>query len=166
MSATTASPEAIKPVHTAFDGDTLFAMATGERGAVEPVELVTLMEAGADCVARAIVHALLATTSVDRSADGGLAMRSWSDAFPSALTTSIVKPRPIELEVDSCSLDWGGGRLVGEGAGGGAARQLVPVPRDPAVDAPRHPVYPGHCQESADRAPPRGAWPGASAMAR
>jgi len=43
------------------------------------------MEAGADCVARAIVHALLAATSVDRTADGGIALRSWSDAFPSAL---------------------------------------------------------------------------------
>jgi putative pantetheine hydrolase len=78
---------AIKPVHTAFDGDTLFAMATGERAEVEPAELVVLMEAGADCVARAIVHALLAATSVDRSVDGGLAMRSWSDAFPSAIIT-------------------------------------------------------------------------------
>jgi putative pantetheine hydrolase len=77
---------AIKPVHTPFDGDTLFAMATGERGGVELAELVAFMEAGADCVARAIVHALLAATSVDRSADGGLAIRSWSDAFPSALT--------------------------------------------------------------------------------
>ena len=77
---------AIKPVHTASDGDTLFAMATGDRGGVEPAELVALMEAGADCVARAIVHALLAARSVDRSADGGLAIRSWSDAFPSALT--------------------------------------------------------------------------------
>jgi putative pantetheine hydrolase len=46
---------------------------------------MVLMEAGADCVARAIVHALLAATSVDRSADGGLAIRSWSEAFPSAL---------------------------------------------------------------------------------
>lgn len=76
---------AIKPVHTPFDGDTLFAMATGERGAVPLVERMLLMEAGADCVARAIVHALLAATSVDRSADGGVAIRSWSDAFPSAL---------------------------------------------------------------------------------
>jgi putative pantetheine hydrolase len=36
-------------------------------------------------VARAIVHALLAATSVDRSADGGVMLRSWSDAFPSAI---------------------------------------------------------------------------------
>jgi putative pantetheine hydrolase len=43
------------------------------------------MEAGADCVARAVVHALLAATSVDRGADGGIVRRSWTDAFPSAL---------------------------------------------------------------------------------
>ncbi|GAB3882033.1 P1 family peptidase [Terrabacter terrigena] len=77
---------ALKPVHTLFDGDTLFALATGERPAPDPIELTVLMEAGADCVARAIVHALLAATSVDRTADGGVALRSWSEAFPSALS--------------------------------------------------------------------------------
>ena len=76
---------ALKPVHTLFDGDTIFALATGERPAPDPVEMALLMEAGADCVARAIVHALLAATSVDRSVDGGVTLRSWSDAFPSAL---------------------------------------------------------------------------------
>jgi L-aminopeptidase/D-esterase-like protein len=76
---------ALKPVHTLFDGDTLFTLATGERPAPDPVEQTLLMEAGADCVARAIVQALLAATSVDRSAAGGVALRSWSDAFPSAL---------------------------------------------------------------------------------
>lgn len=77
---------ALKPVHTLYDGDTLFALATGGRPAPDVAELVDLMEAGADCVARAIGHAMLAATSVDRSAEGGLALRSWRDAFPSALT--------------------------------------------------------------------------------
>ncbi|GAA2467823.1 P1 family peptidase [Terrabacter carboxydivorans] len=76
---------ALKPVHTLFDGDTLFTLATGDRPAPDPVEQTLLMEAGADCVARAVVHALLAATSVDRSAAGGVALRSWSDAFPSAI---------------------------------------------------------------------------------
>ena len=76
---------ALKPVHTLFDGDTLFTLATGERPAPDPVEQTLLMEAGADCVARAVVHALLAATSVDRSGEGGIGLRSWSDAFPSAL---------------------------------------------------------------------------------
>jgi putative pantetheine hydrolase len=75
---------AIKPVHTLFDGDTLFALATGGGPAPDPVGLTVLMEAGADCVARAIAHALLTATSVDRTADGGVALRSWRDAFPSA----------------------------------------------------------------------------------
>lgn len=77
---------ALKPVHTLFDGDTLFTLATGDRPAPDPVEQTLLMEAGADCVARAIVQALLAASSVDRSAGGGVALRSWSDAFPSALS--------------------------------------------------------------------------------
>ena len=76
---------ALKPVHTLFDGDTLFALSTGQRPAPDAVELTLLMEAGADCVARAIVQALLAATSVDRTADGGVVLRSWSEAFPSAL---------------------------------------------------------------------------------
>ncbi|MEO7129749.1 MAG: P1 family peptidase [Dermatophilaceae bacterium] len=75
---------AIKPVHTLFDGDTIFALASGERPSPELIELTLLMEAGADCVTRAIVHALLAAESVDRSSDGGLVARSWRDAFPSA----------------------------------------------------------------------------------
>ncbi|MER7071836.1 P1 family peptidase [Terrabacter sp. NPDC000476] len=75
----------LRPVHTLFDGDTVFALSTGGGSAPDPVEQTVLMEAGADCVARAVVHALLAATSVDRSADGGIAVRSWSNAFPSAL---------------------------------------------------------------------------------
>lgn len=75
---------ALKPVHTLFDGDTLFAVSTLERDAPELLALPALMEAGADCVARAIGHAVLAAESVDRTADGGIVMRSWRDAFPSA----------------------------------------------------------------------------------
>ena len=76
---------AINPVHTLFDGDTLFAMATGTRPAPGLEELFALMAAAADCVTRAIGHGLLAAESVDRTSDGGVAMRSWRDAFPSAV---------------------------------------------------------------------------------
>jgi len=76
---------ALKPVHTPFDGDTLFALATGGRESPDPGEQALLMEAGADCVARAVMHAVLAAATVDRTADGGVALRSWADAFPSAL---------------------------------------------------------------------------------
>jgi putative pantetheine hydrolase len=75
---------ALKPVHTLFDGDTIFGVSTATRPAPDLPELVALMEAGADCTARAIGHGVLAATSVDRTADGGAAMRSWRDAFPSA----------------------------------------------------------------------------------
>jgi putative pantetheine hydrolase len=74
---------AIRPVHTLFDGDTLFALATGARPAPDLPELVMVMEAGAACVARAVAHAMLAATGVDRRTDGGVAMRSYRDVFPS-----------------------------------------------------------------------------------
>ena len=72
---------AVKPVHTAFDGDTVFGLSTRGRPQPEAWDLPELMEVGADCVTRAIGHAVLASTSVDRSADGGAALRSWNDAL-------------------------------------------------------------------------------------
>ena len=56
---------AINPVHTLFDGDTLFAMATGARPEPDLAELFVLMTAAGDCVTRAIAHGLLAAESVD-----------------------------------------------------------------------------------------------------
>ena len=47
-------------------------------------ELFLLMMAAGDCVTRAVVHGLLAAESVDETAAGGVALRSWRDAFPSA----------------------------------------------------------------------------------
>ena len=41
---------ALSPVHTAYDGDTVFALATGERPAVTGVDEVELQTAAADCV--------------------------------------------------------------------------------------------------------------------
>lgn len=72
---------ALSPVHTTFDGDTVFALATGQQGVPGPIDLVDLQTGAADCVTRAIGHAMLAATSVDRGAAGGLAMRSWADAL-------------------------------------------------------------------------------------
>lgn len=76
---------AIRPVHTLFDGDTVFTLATGEGPGPDPVEQTRIMEAGADALARAVAHAVLAAESVDRSADGGIRLTAWRDAFPSAL---------------------------------------------------------------------------------
>jgi L-aminopeptidase/D-esterase-like protein len=55
--------QAIRPAHTPFDGDTVFALATGRGGApgaVEPAQLARLGSAAAWCLARAIMRALMA----------------------------------------------------------------------------------------------------------
>ena len=72
---------ALSPVHTAYDGDTVFALATGQRPAVSGIDEVELQTAAADCVSLAIVRAVLAATSVDRTADGGVALPSYRDAL-------------------------------------------------------------------------------------
>lgn len=74
---------AISPVHTAYDGDTIFTLATGERDAPGELDLIHLQTAAADCVTRAIGHAMLAAQSTDRTADGGLALASWQSALTS-----------------------------------------------------------------------------------
>ena len=51
---------AVSPVHTMFDGDTAFALATGERPAPDPFELHAVLTAAADCTTRAVVRAVLA----------------------------------------------------------------------------------------------------------
>ncbi|KGN32868.1 peptidase S58 DmpA [Knoellia sinensis KCTC 19936] len=72
---------ALKPVHTAYDGDTIFTLATGEREAPNDLDLVHLQTAAADCVTRAIGHAMVAAASIDRTADGGAALTSWAAAL-------------------------------------------------------------------------------------
>jgi len=72
---------ALSPVHTAYDGDTVFTLATGARAEVAGVDEVELQTAAADCVSLAIVRAVLAATSVDRTGDGGVALPSYRDAI-------------------------------------------------------------------------------------
>jgi len=74
---------AIRPVHTMFDGDTVFSMATGERGAPDPLAFHALLDAGGDCFTRAIGRAILAAESVETPAGR---WRSYREAFPSAFT--------------------------------------------------------------------------------
>lgn len=69
---------AVNPAHTMLDGDTLFALATGGReGPVTLPVLFALMAAAADCVTRAIGHAMLGATTA-----GG--MTSLREAFGTA----------------------------------------------------------------------------------
>ena len=69
----------LSPVHTAYDGDAIFTLATGDAGAPGELDLVRIQAAAADCVTRAIAHAMLAATSVDRTDDGGVALPSWRE---------------------------------------------------------------------------------------
>lgn len=66
---------AIRPSHTMFDGDTVFALGTGDVDVDDPVRLSAIGAAAADAVGRAVVHAMLHA----RSAGG---MMSYCDRFP------------------------------------------------------------------------------------
>ena len=55
---------AIRPAHTMFDGDTVFAVGTGEVELANVGELSAVGAAAADVMARAIVHAMLNANSV------------------------------------------------------------------------------------------------------
>ena len=50
---------AVRPIHTPFDGDVVFAVATGgKQGEISPLELAFLGTVAADCMARAIGRAI------------------------------------------------------------------------------------------------------------
>jgi putative pantetheine hydrolase len=73
---------AIDPVHTMFDGDTVFGVATGNRPTPGLPELQALLVAAGDCFTRAVVHGVLAAVSVTTPAGE---LRSYADTFPSAV---------------------------------------------------------------------------------
>jgi L-aminopeptidase/D-esterase-like protein len=50
--------QAIRPAHTPFDGDTVFALSTGTGAVVGPDQLARLGSAAASCLARAIMRAV------------------------------------------------------------------------------------------------------------
>jgi L-aminopeptidase/D-esterase-like protein len=52
--------QAIRPAHTPFDGDIVFALSTGAGGALDPSRLARLGAAAASCLARAVMRALVA----------------------------------------------------------------------------------------------------------
>ncbi|HXP05580.1 MAG TPA: P1 family peptidase [Stellaceae bacterium] len=51
---------AIRPAHTPFDGDTVFALSTGSGSAMPPEAVLRIGSAAADCLARAIMRAVTA----------------------------------------------------------------------------------------------------------
>ena len=72
---------AIDPVHTMFDGDTVFTLATGGRPAPDPAAFHDLLAAAGTCVTRAVARGVLAAHSTH-------GLRSYRDAFPSAFGSS------------------------------------------------------------------------------
>jgi putative pantetheine hydrolase len=73
---------AIRPVHTMFDGDTLFTLSTGAGATLDPAGFHELLAAAADCVSSAVGRAMLAAQTVQTPAGR---WRSYRDAFPSAV---------------------------------------------------------------------------------
>ncbi len=67
---------AIRPVHTPFDGDVVFALATGRRALPEPAafSLTRLGALAADCLARAVARGVY-----EARAWPGTDIRSWRD---------------------------------------------------------------------------------------
>ncbi|MBV8169060.1 MAG: P1 family peptidase, partial [Alphaproteobacteria bacterium] len=61
--AQTGLARAIRPVHTPYDGDTVFALATGQRGRADAETVVRLGALAADCLARAVARAVYAATT-------------------------------------------------------------------------------------------------------
>lgn len=55
---------AIRPAHTPFDGDTVFALSTGNGAPIDPQRLTRLGMAAGDCLARAIMRAIVAAESL------------------------------------------------------------------------------------------------------
>jgi L-aminopeptidase/D-esterase-like protein len=55
---------AIRPSHTPFDGDVIFALATGRRGPLDPAGLGRLGMLAADCVARAVARGVFEAESL------------------------------------------------------------------------------------------------------
>lgn len=72
---------ALSPVHTAFDGDTVFALSTPGEVTPTPFDVVELQTAAADCVSRAIARAVLAAASVDRTDAGGAALPGYRETL-------------------------------------------------------------------------------------
>jgi L-aminopeptidase/D-esterase-like protein len=68
---------ALRPVHTPFDGDIVFAVTTGRRpvGAPRPRGLMRLGSIASDCLSRAIARAVFEARSVGT-------MQSYRDYFP------------------------------------------------------------------------------------
>jgi len=71
---------ALRPAHTPFDGDTVFALSTGGGAEADAARVARLGSAAADCLARAIMRAIVAAEPL-----GGYP--SWRQMWGSSRTT-------------------------------------------------------------------------------
>jgi L-aminopeptidase/D-esterase-like protein len=55
---------AIRPVHTPFDGDTVFCLSTGRRALAGPADLLRIGALAADCLARAVMRGVWAADTL------------------------------------------------------------------------------------------------------
>jgi putative pantetheine hydrolase len=74
---------AIRPAHSMFDGDTIFALATGSGPVATPLEFHAILASAADCFTRAVVHAVLSASTVTTPAG---TWPGYLDLFPSVGT--------------------------------------------------------------------------------
>ena len=69
--------QAIRPAHTPYDGDTVFALSTGAGERADPLRLARLGAAAATCLARAVMRAIIAAEPL-----GGVP--SWRQLYAAA----------------------------------------------------------------------------------
>ena len=65
---------AIRPVHTPFDGDAIFVLATGPRPAADPSSIARIGSLAADCVARAVARGIYHAETLPP-------WRAWRDVY-------------------------------------------------------------------------------------
>lgn len=102
---------ALNPVHTLFDGDTLFAASTATRPAPDMLGYQTILCAAADVVSRAVVRALLAADSVQTVAGH---WPSYRELAPSAFAPPPSSPSASASDVDPSVPDARGQRQLGQ----------------------------------------------------
>ncbi|MCA8966756.1 MAG: P1 family peptidase, partial [Planctomycetes bacterium] len=79
MMAQDGMARALYPVHTPVDGDTVFALASGDKPVADPVaDMIEIGTEAANCLARAIARAVF---EAGRQGAGASTLPAWRDRF-------------------------------------------------------------------------------------
>ncbi len=112
---------AINPVHTMFDGDTLFGVSTASRETPELPQLHEILCAAADVVTRAVVRGILAATTTRTDAGFWPCYRELAPSTAgTALDTRTALDTGAALDTDA-ALDTGAAVETGTALDNGAA---------------------------------------------